>query len=105
MMVWAVSETVKLCSTIAAAYVSSPACAAWMVQVPAPKKVTTLPDTVHTAGVIELKVTGRPELAVAVSVIGTAADCGPGLGNVIVCGVVPPAKPLPVTVTTAVLPV
>ena len=32
-----------------------------MVQVPAPMKLTTEPDTLHTDVVAELKVTGLPE--------------------------------------------
>ena len=38
-----------------------PAWLALMVQVPAPTKLTVVPDTVHTAGVAEVKVTGLPE--------------------------------------------
>ena len=41
-------------------------------QVPAATIITVDPDTVHTAGVVEAKLTGRPELAVAMSVNGAA---------------------------------
>ena len=37
-----------------------------MVQVPAAFRVAIEPDTVQTTGVLETKLTGRPELAVAV---------------------------------------
>ncbi len=39
-----------------------------MVQVPAETAVTVLPETVHTAGVVELKLTASPEVATAVAV-------------------------------------
>jgi len=45
---------------------------AWIVQVPVVTNVTVVPDTVHTCGVRELKLTVRPELAVALTVIGEA---------------------------------
>ena len=41
-----------------------------MVQVPAAARVTVFPDSVHTAGVTEAKLTGKPELAVALTVNG-----------------------------------
>jgi hypothetical protein len=41
-----------------------------MVQGPAASNVTVAPDTVQTAGVVEAKVTGRPEVAVAVTLNG-----------------------------------
>ena len=40
-----------------------PACVAWMVQVPAVRSEAVLPETVQTAGVVEAKLTGKPELA------------------------------------------
>jgi hypothetical protein len=68
--------TVKLCVTVGAApYITpSPGWLAWMLQVPPAKSVAVeaLAETVQTAGVAEAKLTGRPELAVAVNVIGTA---------------------------------
>ena len=49
----------------AAAKLAFPACEAAMVQVPEFTRVTVFPVTVHTLRVRELKLTGRPELAVA----------------------------------------
>ncbi len=74
---WPVSgltdSTVKLCVTVGAgAYVTpSPGWLAWIVQVPAEISVAVEPETVQTEGVVEVKLTGRPELAVAVNAIGT----------------------------------
>jgi hypothetical protein len=71
---WPVSgltdSTVKLCVTVgAAAYVTlSPGWLAWIVQVPAEISVAVEPETVQTEGVVDVKLTGRPELAVAVNV-------------------------------------
>ena len=45
-----------------------------MVQVPADTSVTELPETVQTPVVVEVKVTVRPEVAVAVSVTGPAVS-------------------------------
>jgi len=39
-----------------------------MLQVPALTRFTVFPETVHTAGVVEEKLTGSPELAVALTV-------------------------------------
>jgi len=39
-------------------------------QVPAEANVTVVPDTVQMEGVVEAKLTGSPELAVALTVIG-----------------------------------
>jgi hypothetical protein len=43
---------------------------ALIVHVPTAAMATVVPDTVHTPGVVELKATGSPELAVAVTVKG-----------------------------------
>jgi hypothetical protein len=43
-----------------------------MVQVPAATSVTVPPDTVHRAGVVEAKLTARPEEAVAETANGAA---------------------------------
>ena len=60
--------TVKLVLTgVAAANVVLPACVAWMVHVPAEIRFTVDPATVQTAGVVEAKVIGSPELAVALT--------------------------------------
>jgi hypothetical protein len=62
--------TEKLTVTgVAAAYVPLPACEAVIEQVPAAMNVAVVPLTVHICGVSEVKVTGSPELAVAVSAI------------------------------------
>ena len=58
-----------------------------MVQVPAARKVAVVPETVQTLAVVEVKLTGRPELAVALSVSGVPTVCAPGLAKVIVCDV------------------
>jgi len=47
-----------------------------MVQVPVASKVTVTPDTVHTPVVCELKLTARPEVAVAATV-----NCGVELSD------------------------
>ena len=66
-MVW-LRCTWKLWLTgVAAAQLALPACFAWTVQVPVATSVTVAPDTVHTAGVVEAKLTARPEDAVAVT--------------------------------------
>ena len=46
-----------------------PAWLAEMVQVPAATPVTVLPATVQVLGVMLAKVTGRPEVAVALAVV------------------------------------
>ena len=43
-------------------------------QMPAETSVTELPLTVHTPVVVEVKLTARPEVAVAVSVTGPAVS-------------------------------
>src|ERR1017187_1639306 len=48
-----------------------PACVAWMVQVPTATGVTVAPDAVQTLVVCELKLSGKPEEAVALGVNGT----------------------------------
>jgi hypothetical protein len=58
---------------VAAAKFESPAWEAWMVQVPVATSVTVAPETVQTDVVVELKETGRPEEAVAVTVNGSEA--------------------------------
>ena len=64
-IVW-LAGAVKLCVTgAAAAYVALPAWLATMEQVPPPTTVTVVPATVHTVGVVEAKLTVRPELEVA----------------------------------------
>jgi hypothetical protein len=45
-----------------------------MVQAPTAIRVTVEPDTVQTAGVVEAKLTGRPEDVVAATVNGAAPN-------------------------------
>ena len=71
MMVWLPCVTLKLRLTgVAAAKLEFPAWVAWMVQVPSAMNMTAVPDTVQTDCVVEVKVTGSPEVAVALTVIG-----------------------------------
>ena len=84
---FAAGLTVKLSATSgAAAYLELPAWLASIVQVPVATSVTVVPETVQTEAVAEEKLTGSPEVAVAVSA-GTAVPmvCVPGLGKVMVC--------------------
>ena len=61
--------TVMFCVTCGAALkLAFPAWLAAIVQVPAATPVTVLPAMVQMGSVSELKVTGKPELAVAVTV-------------------------------------
>lgn len=72
-------------------------------QVPVATKVAKPPDTVHTPGVLEVKIRARFELADArsprVMVCPTAKVCGPG--KLMTCGVFPVTNTLNVTVTDA----
>ena len=47
-----------------------PVCDAWMAQEPALARVTFAPDTVQTAEVVDEKLTGRPDVAVAATANG-----------------------------------
>jgi hypothetical protein len=53
--------------------VALPAWSAWIVHVPVVSNVTDVPDTVHTDGVVDEKVTASPDDAVALTVTGEAA--------------------------------
>ncbi len=65
-MVWLAAVTVKPCATWGAAFqLALPAWSASIVQVPAATMWTVVPDTVQTGAVAEVKVTARPEEAVA----------------------------------------
>ena len=55
---------------MAAAQFVLPAWIAWMVQAPTDSSIIVEPDTVHTAEVVEVKLTARPEEAVALSAGG-----------------------------------
>ena len=80
--------TVKLRLTwLAASQAALPAWLALMVQVPAVMKLRVPPLVmVHTAGVAELKLTGRLESALAVRVGVVPKFCAPGLAKVMTCG-------------------
>lgn len=73
-----------------------------IVQVPAIRNVAVVAETVQTVVLAEVNVTGRPEVAVAISVRGVPTDCVPGLLKVMVCAV-GGATPNPLTVTVPVL--
>src|ERR1022692_4720938 len=70
---------------VTTAYFGVPACEAWTMQVPAIISVTVVPETEHTAGVEEAKLTGRPEVALALSVTDPPATCAAIVSNVMVC--------------------
>jgi len=66
LMVWLPAVTWKLWFTgVAAAQLELPVCAAWMVQLPTATSVTVAPDSVQKEGVVEAKLTARPEEALA----------------------------------------
>lgn len=70
-MVWDALLTIRVCETgVAAAYVVLPAWLAVTAQDPAPAIASEDPDTEQTPGGVALKLTGRPELAVAERAIG-----------------------------------
>src|ERR1035437_5946676 len=72
-ILWLACVTWKLWFTgVAAGYVESPACVAWIVQVPPATRGTVEPDTVQTGAVSELKLTGRPDVAVTLAANGAA---------------------------------
>ena len=74
-------------TAVAAAYVASPAWVALILQVPTFLSVTVSPLTVQMVVDDEVKVTGRFEDADGLrTTVGLCIDCGPGFGNVIVCG-------------------
>ena len=77
--------TAKPCETVADAYCALPACEAWIVHVPAATSFAVARETVHTAGVEEAKMTGRPELALALSFTDPPATCAAIVSNAMVC--------------------
>ena len=81
------APTVKVLETVAAgAYVALPAWSASTVQLPRASKLSVLPLTLQTAGVRELKLTARPEVDVAVNVMGGAPSVWvPGDAKVTLC--------------------
>jgi hypothetical protein len=77
--------TAKLLLTVvAAAKLALPTWLALTVQVPALTSVKVLPLTVHTGRVVDVNVTGKPELDVAVKVAGVPTVCAPGDAKVMV---------------------
>src|SRR5262249_12523832 len=85
---WALpAVTAKLRVTVGAdAYAALPAWSASIVHVPAPTSVTVDPATLHTPGVPEPNDTGRPELAVALTVnVWSVSDRSGSGSNAIVC--------------------
>ena len=62
-----------------------PAWFASKVQVPEAINVAVVPETVHMLVVVEVKLTARPELAVAESVSGVPTVCAAIVGKVMVC--------------------
>jgi NADPH-dependent 7-cyano-7-deazaguanine reductase QueF-like protein len=71
LIVWGAFVTLKLSLTgVAAEYEVFPTWVAWIVQVPTATNVTVDPDIVQIVEVCELKLTGRPEVAVALTANG-----------------------------------
>jgi hypothetical protein len=74
-IVWLALDTVKLRVTgVAATQFVFPAWVAWMLQVPAVNRATEFPEIEHTVWVVEAKLTGKPEVAVALTVNGTVLN-------------------------------
>lgn len=69
--------TVTFCEATPLLYSEVPGTEAVRVQVPAVKKVAVVPDTVQTLDVVEAKVIGPFDGAVALSVAVVSAVCGP----------------------------
>ena len=75
LMVWLAAVTVKLWVTAtAAAKLLSPGWLACIVHLPPDTTVTVAPATVQTAGVVDEKLTGSPDDAVAVTVNGAVPN-------------------------------
>ena len=86
-IVWLVpAVTAKLCETTGAVpYMLLPGWLAWMVQVPEASMEAVVPETEQVAGVVELKPTGKPELAVAERATDWVRIWAEIAPNVIVC--------------------
>jgi hypothetical protein len=78
LIVWSVQLTVIVSVAVTAFQVVLPAWVAVIVQVPAPAKVTVVPDNVHTVLGATDTDTVRPEVAVAVTVPVTPTTPVPG---------------------------
>ncbi len=91
---WAALATVKVRSTLGAAFqVALPPWLARIVQSPAPTIVTVVAATVQTPVVSEPNETGRPEVAVALTVNGALPKVfPPRAAKVIVWSALPIAK-------------
>jgi len=64
-----------------------------MEQVPEATRVTAIPETVQTDGVVEVKLTGRPEVAVALRLKGgVPSNILPMVPNEILCEACATAK-------------
>ena len=75
LMVCDSTETATICEIAAAAYVALPACEAVIVQLPAVDILAVVPEMLQTLLGEEVKVTGSPELAVALSGTDAPATC------------------------------
>src|SRR5579862_1593334 len=76
-IVWLPLVMVRLCSSVAAFHSALPGCVALIVQVPAVWNVSVspeVPEVVQTPTVWDSKVTGRPEEALALRVIGPSSS-------------------------------
>ena len=70
-----------------------PGWVAVMEQVPEATRVTAIPETVQTDGVVEVKLTGRPEVAVALRLKGgVPSNILPMVPNEILCEACATAK-------------
>ena len=97
-LVFAVTLNV-LVTAVAAAKLALPGCEAVTEQTPADTSVTLAPDTVQIPAELLVKLTARPEVAVAVKLTGPALRAASaGCVKLIVCD---PCSTLKVTVTGA----
>ncbi len=101
MMVCAAVDTVKVCVTaVAGLKLALPAWLADTVQDPAATRVSAVPLIVQMAGVVEARVTGKPELDVATSAAGVLPKVWlPGEVKLMVCAIGPGGLTATVRVT------
>lgn len=87
LMLCVTADTEKLRDTgVAAVKLALPGWLASTVQVPADTRVSVVPLTVHTEGVVDVKTTARPEVEVAVRASGPEPSvCESGEVKVMVC--------------------
>lgn len=106
-MVCVPRATAKVLDTaVAGRKLGLPAWLALTVQLPTLTSVSVLPLTVQTAGVVDAKVTARPELAVALKAGGAMPKVWPaGAAKVMLCatgaGSLPPPPPQALRTATA----